>query len=145
MDLRSKLLPFLALTLGVWCFQTVAARAQEPVSTSDGPVMTSGPVTEPSPDAAPPDTVSFQTFYDSLASEGTWIQTQKYGYVWQPNVNDADWAPYTVGHWVYTDDGWTWVSDEPFGWAVYPLRSLGQFRRHRLVLGAGLHLGARVG
>jgi hypothetical protein len=34
-------------------------------------------------------------------------------------VIDADWAPYTDGHWVYTDDGWTWVSDESFGWATY--------------------------
>src|SRR5437773_2233500 len=30
-----------------------------------------------------------------------------------------DWRPYTDGHWVYTDVGWTWVSEEPFGWATY--------------------------
>jgi len=62
---------------------------------------------------------SFQTFYDSLGSQGTWVQSTDYGYVWQPNVNDPEWAPYTAGHWVYTDDGWTWVSDEPWGWATY--------------------------
>lgn len=77
--------------------------------------------------APPPDSenggddsgASFQTFYDSLQNQGNWIQSSDYGYVWQPQVNDPDWAPYTDGHWVYTDDGWTWVSDEPWGWATY--------------------------
>ena len=68
---------------------------------------------------APDESASFQTFYDSLGSQGTWIQSSDYGYVWQPQVNDPDWAPYTDGHWVYTDDGWTWVSDESWGWATY--------------------------
>ncbi len=68
---------------------------------------------------APDDNASFQTFYDSLANQGTWIQSSDYGYVWQPEVTDPDWAPYTEGHWVYTEDGWTWVSDEPWGWATY--------------------------
>ena len=68
---------------------------------------------------APDDSASFQTFYDALGSQGTWIQSSDYGYVWQPQVSDPDWAPYTVGHWVYTDDGWTWVSDESWGWATY--------------------------
>ena len=54
-----------------------------------------------------------------MGSQGTWIQSSDYGYVWQPQVNDPDWAPYTDGHWVYTDDGWTWASDESFGWATY--------------------------
>ena len=70
------------------------------------------------PANGPGDSVSFQTFYDSLANEGTWIQSPDYGYVWQPNVTDADWAPYTDGHWVYTQDGWTWVSSDPSGWAT---------------------------
>ena len=62
---------------------------------------------------------SFQTFYDQLGDQGTWVQTDDYGYVFQPNVTDPNWAPYTNGHWVYTDVGWTWVSDEPWGWATY--------------------------
>ncbi|MEI9998032.1 MAG: DUF6600 domain-containing protein [Verrucomicrobiota bacterium] len=62
---------------------------------------------------------SFQEFYDQLGSEGQWIQTDDYGYVFQPNVTDPNWAPYTDGHWVYTDVGWTWASDEPWGWATY--------------------------
>lgn len=77
------------------------------------------PDTQSSDTANEPDAVSFQTFYDSLANEGSWIQTNDYGYVWQPSVNDPEWAPYTDGHWVYTEDGWTWVSDESWGWATY--------------------------
>ena len=76
------------------------------------------------PDQGAPDQgdqVSFQTFYDDLGSQGTWMQTDNYGYVWQPNVQDPDWRPYSNGNWVYTDDGWTWVADqsEPWGWATY--------------------------
>ena len=62
---------------------------------------------------------SFQTFYDNLGEQGNWVQTDDYGYVFQPNVSDPNWAPYTDGHWVYTDQGWAWVSDEPWGWATY--------------------------
>ena len=62
--------------------------------------------------------VSFQTFYDQLASQGQWIQTDQYGYVFQPTESDPNWRPYTYGHWVNTDQGMTWVSDEPFGWAT---------------------------
>jgi len=62
---------------------------------------------------------SFDEFYNNLSSQGSWIQTPDYGYVFQPTVQDPNWAPYTDGHWVYTDYGWTWVSDEPWGWATY--------------------------
>jgi hypothetical protein len=65
------------------------------------------------------DEVSLQVFYDNLADSGTWIQTDDYGYVWQPTVTDEDWRPYYYGHWVYTDYGWTWYTDEPWGWATY--------------------------
>jgi hypothetical protein len=63
--------------------------------------------------------VSFQTFYDQLGDQGSWIQTGDYGYVWQPPVTDSDWSPYSDGYWVYTDDGWLWVSNESWGWATY--------------------------
>lgn len=63
--------------------------------------------------------VSFQTFYDQLNNQGTWIQTDDYGYVFQPTVSDPEWQPYTDGGWVDSDAGLTWVSDEPWGWATY--------------------------
>src|SRR5436309_3198686 len=58
-------------------------------------------------------------FYDDLASYGRWIQRPRYGWVWTPRVVARSWRPYQYGHWVWTDLGWTWVSDEPFGWATY--------------------------
>jgi hypothetical protein len=64
--------------------------------------------------------VSIDLFYDNL-SGGNWIDVEGYGYGWQPDlaVNDQNWRPYADGYWAYTDDGWTWVSYEDFGWATY--------------------------
>lgn len=59
-------------------------------------------------------------FYDSLSSYGSWFESPDYGYVWQPVVvRDVSWRPYTRGRWACSDQGWTWISDEPFGWATY--------------------------
>jgi hypothetical protein len=63
--------------------------------------------------------VSINLFYDNL-SGGNWYEVSDYGYVWQPDVaTDPNWRPYTDGYWAYTDQGWTWVSYEDFGWATY--------------------------
>lgn len=73
----------------------------------------------------PPDrvrpTASYSTFYTQLDSYGDWRETADYGYVWQPYeaARSRGWRPYTDGRWVYTDVGWMWVSEEPFGWAAY--------------------------
>lgn len=66
-------------------------------------------------------TASYGTFYRKLEPYGAWRETSDYGYVWQPREAEEsrNWRPYTDGHWVYTDAGWTWVSDESFGWATY--------------------------
>src|SRR6185369_3229105 len=58
-------------------------------------------------------------FYDDLASYGSWVERPSYGWVWSPRVTRANWRPYQYGHWAWTDYGWTWISDEPFGWATY--------------------------
>ncbi|PAW79828.1 MAG: hypothetical protein B9S32_00430 [Verrucomicrobia bacterium Tous-C9LFEB] len=63
--------------------------------------------------------ISMEYFQDSLSPYGTWIRVADYGDCWQPYVDDPDWSPYTLGNWAYTDQGWLWVSDEPFGWATY--------------------------
>lgn len=58
-------------------------------------------------------------FYNTLAPYGQWITYGDYGDVWVPNVG-PDFRPYlTDGHWVYTDLGWTWASDYPWGWATF--------------------------
>lgn len=63
--------------------------------------------------------ISFQNFYDDLSPYGTWIYTQEYGYVWMPDV-DESFMPYsTNGYWIYTDAGWTWVSNYAWGWAPF--------------------------
>jgi hypothetical protein len=58
-------------------------------------------------------------FYDDLAPYGNWVERPQYGWVWRPQVEQSSWRPYEDGHWVWTDEGWTWISDEPYGWATY--------------------------
>ncbi len=76
-------------------------------------------VMAPAPKALAQESVSMDFFYDTLQPYGTWREVGSYGYCWQPREVDADWRPFSEGRWVYTDAGWTWDSDEAFGWAVY--------------------------
>jgi hypothetical protein len=64
--------------------------------------------------------VSVEFFYNNLEG-GSWVEVGNYGYCWQPDiaVSDPSWRPYADGYWAYTEDGWTWVSYEDFGWATY--------------------------
>src|SRR6266403_627269 len=66
-------------------------------------------------------TSGYSTFYTKLEPHGAWLETADYGYVWQPREAESSrsWRPYTNGRWAYTDAGWTWISEEPFGWATY--------------------------
>lgn len=78
------------------------------------------PQQRPAPPVSQRPAGSYSTFYTKLESHGDWRETSDYGYVWQPReAQSRNWRPYTNGHWVYTDVGWTWVSEEPFGWATY--------------------------
>jgi len=91
--------------------------AEQPAAVSLAPV-------QPTPVQAAPAVsadASLQTFYDILSPYGSWVAMAGYGYVWQPaaTLQDFRWRPYTFGHWAFTDDGWTWMSDEPFGWITY--------------------------
>ncbi len=58
-------------------------------------------------------------FYGMLAPYGEWIQLNPYGFVWVPRHMGYRWRPYSNGHWVYTDYGWTWMSYEPWGDIVF--------------------------
>jgi len=63
---------------------------------------------------------SVEFFYDALDPFGDWIDVERLGHCWRPEqARDPRWRPYTDGGWVYTDYGWTWRSNEPFGWATY--------------------------
>ena len=78
-----------------------------------------------------PEQGNYEVFYNDLEPDGDWIQTDSYGYVWHPRVaaGDPKWHPYEYGHWVYTESGWAWVSDERFGWATYHYGRWTQLRR----------------
>jgi hypothetical protein len=72
--------------------------------------------------APPKERLDISFFYDSLAPYGTWRQDVRYGWVWRPAaaVSIRDWRPYChAGHWVWTDCGWYWESDYPWGWAAF--------------------------
>ena len=64
-------------------------------------------------------TVDVGYFYDDLASSGNWVESPNYGWVWSPRSVASDWRPYRDGNWVWSDQGWTWVSNESYGWATY--------------------------
>ena len=66
--------------------------------------------------------VRLDTFDDRLSPYGAWMVLPGYGRVWQPGEEyvGGDFYPYgTGGHWVFTDEGWVFDSDYPFGWAVF--------------------------
>jgi hypothetical protein len=70
---------------------------------------------------APPQYLSGgMTGYEDLASSGTWTNDSEYGQVWSPRNVPADWQPYRTGHWTNMKPyGWTWVDDQPWGYAPY--------------------------
>ncbi len=62
------------------------------------------------------------SFYNSLSPYGTWQNLPGYGWCWQPSVasSNSDWTPYTDnGQWLYSDAGWYWNSNYPWGWAPF--------------------------
>jgi uncharacterized protein DUF6600 len=77
------------------------------------------PPGQPQMSPVEPEGGSDQPFYDDLSPYGRWVYVSGPGWVWSPSNVQAGWRPYQLGHWVYTDYGWTWSSDEEFGWAVY--------------------------
>ncbi len=70
---------------------------------------------EPPPQAG----VTIGAFESSLVPYGEWIVVARYGRVWRPLQIAVGWQPYLYGEWAWTDEGWFWVTDEPWGWATY--------------------------
>lgn len=81
------------------------------------------PAPAPQPAVEDADPSALTTFRPALDPYGSWVSDPKYGTVWVPHREavGADFAPYVSrGHWALTaDDDWIWVSDYPFGWAVF--------------------------
>ena len=82
-------------------------------------------------------------FYDYLNPYGIWINHRTRGYVWIPHDVPYGWRPYTQGHWVWSDYGWTWRSQLTWGWAPFHYgrwgwdRGLGWFWAPGAVWGPG--------
>jgi len=65
-------------------------------------------------------TIHAKSDFDApLAAHGTWVEVAPYGRCWRPAGVTLEWRPYSYGSWVWTDCGWYWASDEPWGWACY--------------------------
>ena len=73
----------------------------------------------------PEEGMDASTFDETLSPYGQWVDTgsgPNDGRAWRPDpdVVGEDFQPYaTGGHWVYSDWGWTWESDYPWGWAPF--------------------------
>jgi hypothetical protein len=97
------------------------------------PPIAPPPMVAPPGDAtAPAVAPTYDTFHDQLAPYGTWVQEAGFGTVWRPTVAtfDVNWRPYgDAGHWIYTDAGWSWESDYPWGGVAF---HYGRWRRDNL-------------
>jgi len=60
---------------------------------------------------------SFGVNFSELNDYGEWTHVEGLGRVWRPDAEEG-WRPFMYGHWVYSNEGWQWDSDEPFGWIV---------------------------
>jgi hypothetical protein len=58
-------------------------------------------------------------FYEYLTPYGNWVYMSPYGYVWIPRHMGYRWRPYTYGRWVWTNYGWTWISNHEWGWIPF--------------------------
>jgi hypothetical protein len=58
--------------------------------------------------------------YEDLDEHGRWIHEPQYGYVWQPTIVVAGWAPYRHGRWAWVSPwGWTWIDNARWGFAPF--------------------------
>ena len=101
---------------------------QPQVSPYPTPYPVAQPTTPPPavPDASagplPGSEVTLPYFQSQLSPYGAWVDVPGYGLCWRPSITaqDPDWRPYfNGGHWEYTDDGWFWRSDYPWGEYVF--------------------------
>jgi hypothetical protein len=66
--------------------------------------------------------VTLPYFQTQLAPYGGWVDVPGYGLCWRPATQDTEpgWRPYfNAGHWDYTEEGWYWRSDYPWGEYVF--------------------------
>jgi hypothetical protein len=93
-----------------------APTAVPPPPSGQVPVQPGDQATTAAP--GPSQDANFDTFHNELAPYGGWTQVPGYGWAWRPTVatSDPNWRPYgSGGHWIYTENGWYWDSDYPWG------------------------------
>ena len=117
-------LPLAPLPTDVMATFVEVPSVSAPAATPPAPAMPPAPAGDEvaTPPAVEPDQVSFAYFQGQLAPYGNWVQLPGYGWCWQPAVGseNAAWRPYCdSGHWDYTDQGWFWESDYPWGDVVF--------------------------
>jgi hypothetical protein len=91
---------------------------QPPPQPQTDPVFRQPPMPPPAASQQGP---TYEDFRDdpSLQANGFWVESPEYGTVWRPTRVSPGWQPYLYGRWAWTDAGWAWISEEPFGWATY--------------------------
>ncbi len=108
------------LSFGISGCIVVPAAAPD-TTTPDAPVVQN--FADPDPNYQPPPPDAAVVYQNDLQPYGRWISYDRYGRCWAPNYVPNGWRPYTVGHWVYADDGsCCWVSEGPerdWGGIVY--------------------------
>jgi len=67
-------------------------------------------------DRVPPE---LRSYADELDGHGRWVQSDEFGWVWQPAGVAEDWRPYYEGRWAPYAGGMTWVSEEPWAYVAY--------------------------
>jgi hypothetical protein len=73
-------------------------------------------VSDDADDTSGDDKISFQYFHDQLSPYGEWVDHPRWGQVWRPKAESADFRPYRDGHWENNDEyGMTWVANNDAG------------------------------
>ena len=62
---------------------------------------------------------ALQEYSSDFDRNGRWVYVRDYGYVWNPTITVAEWAPYSQGYWKWMRGQYVWISYEPWGWAPY--------------------------
>jgi hypothetical protein len=115
---RNLALLFISMVLLAGCFMYAPQGDYGSPASSPVPAPTPAPETQldnqwnyDNPDVS--------DYYGYLGSSGYWVSYPSYGYVWLPRDIGYGWRPYSLGRWVRTEFGWTWISVERWGWLVY--------------------------
>jgi hypothetical protein len=110
------------------------------VSPYPGQPLVSTPVAIPPPGSD----ISLSYFQAQLSPYGSWVDVPGEGACWVPSVQMSvpDWRPYlNDGHWIYTDDGWSWQSDYPWGEYAFHYGRWFRDARYGWVWRPGYHWG----